>query len=303
MSRREIWQSGLTLVAVATLGMALKGIFARIVYQYDVSVDALLIWRFLLAVPLFWFGAAWLNRNKPPVRLTVRQWTLCGLTGLLFFGSSWCDFNAIHELGASISRMLLYLFPVLVIIIQAAQNRCLPPRPQLLVFSGAWIGIALLLLPGWQGGSVTVSGVLYGLGAAACYAVFLGLGQGLMKHLGSVRFNQISNSFTLLFMALILLPDVPMSELALSPPALGWMLALVVVSTVIPFFLMFEGVHRASASEASVVAMFGPVVTVVVAISLFPDEQLGPLQWLGVVVVLGSIGTLTLVKAPARGDR
>lgn len=299
MSRREFWQSGLTLVAIATFGMAFKGIFARVVYQHGVSVDALLIWRFLLAVPLFWFGAAWLNRRKPRVRLDRRQWGLCLLTGLLFFVSTWCDFHAIHQLGASISRMLLYLFPALVMVIQAMQSRRLPPRLRMIVFVGAWIGIALLLLPGWEGGSVTGVGVAYGLGAASCYAIFLTLSQGLMKHLGSVRFNQISNSFTLVFMALVLLPGIPLHELALSAPAMGWMLVLVVFSTVLPFFLMFEGVHRASASEAGIVAMFGPVVTVVAAISLFPDERLGPVQWCGVVLVLVSIGGLKLVKSPA----
>lgn len=302
MSRREFWQSGLTLVAIATFGMAFKGIFARIVYQHRVAVDALLIWRFLLAVPMFWFGGAWINRNKPKQRLTRRQWALCLLTGMLFFVSTWCDFHAIHRLGASISRMLLYLFPALLLLIQVLQSRRLPPRLQILVFIVAWIGIALLLLPGWHRGSITLTGVAYGLGAATCYAVFLNISQGLMKHLGSVRFNQLSNSFTLVFTALFLLPGISPQALALSPPALGWMLILVVFSTVLPFFLMFEGVHRASAAEAGIVAMFGPVVTVVAAISLFPDERLGPLQWAGVALVLLSIGSLKLFKSAPAGQ-
>tara|TARA_A100001391_G_scaffold44134_2_gene25750 strand:- start:1147 stop:2046 length:900 start_codon:yes stop_codon:yes gene_type:complete len=298
MNQRAFWQSGLVLVALATFAMAFKGIFARLVYQYGVSVDVLLVWRFALAVPLFWVGALWINRNRPKVRLDRRQWLLCGLSGLLFFFSTWCDFSAIHELGASLSRMLLYLFPALVMLIEAARARRLPSALHALVFAGAWSGIALLLLPGWQDGRVTLHGVLYGLGAAACYASFLTLGQGLMKSLGSVRFNQVSNSFTLVFMGVGLLPGIPASELMLSAPALGWMLVMVVVSTVLPFFLLFEGFHRANASEAAVVAMFGPVVTVGAALALFPDEQLGPLQWLGMVVVLASIGALKLVKAP-----
>lgn len=297
MSRR-FWHSGLALVAIATFAMAFKGIFARLVYQYGVSVDALLIWRFLLAVPLFWVGALWINRDREKIRLSRRQWALCAVSGLLFFFSTWCDFNAIHELGASVSRMLLYLFPALIMVIEAARARRLPSPLHMLVFAGAWTGIALLLLPGWQMGRVTPAGVLYGLGAAACYASFLTLSQGLMKPLGSVRFNQVSNSFTLVFMTVGLLPGIPASELVLSAPALGWMVVLVVLSTVLPFFLLFEGFHRANASEAAVVAMFGPVVTVTAALALFPDEHLGPVQWLGMAVVLASIGALKLGKAP-----
>ncbi|MCC4309540.1 DMT family transporter [Alcanivorax marinus] len=301
MTQRAFWQSGLMLVALATFAMAFKGIFARLVYQYGVSVDVLLIWRFVLAVPLFWVGALWLNRHRPKARLSARQWLLCGVSGLLFFFSTWCDFNAIHELGASLSRMLLYLFPALVMLLDAARARRLPSPLHALVFAGAWTGIALLLLPGWQAGRVTTHGVLYGLGAAACYASFLTLSQGLMKPLGSVRFNQVSNSFTLVFMGVGLLPGIPASELLLSAPALGWMVVLVVLSTVLPFFLLFEGFHRANASEAAVVAMFGPVVTVTAALVLFPDEHLGPVQWLGMAVVMLSIGSLPWLKRRDRG--
>lgn len=298
----SFWQSGLTLVAIATFGMALKGIFARLVYQYGVSVDALLIWRFGLAVPLFWLGAAWFNRHKSRTRLQRRDWIGCGISGGLFFFSTVCDFNAIHELGASLSRMVLYLFPVIIIVLQAFQSRRWPPRLQVAMFMVAWLGIALLLLPGWQGGTVTTAGMAYGLGAATGYAMFLTVSQGIMKSLGSVRFNKVSNSVTLFLVAIFLFPGIPVDELALSAPAFGWMLVLVVFSTVLPFFLMFEGVHRASASEAGIMAMFGPVITVAAAMALFPDERLGPLQWAGMVLVVLSIGGGKLIKTASAAN-
>jgi len=262
-----------------------------------VSVDALLIWRFVLAVPLFWAGAAWLNRGTPRTPLTREQWALCCLTGFLFFLSAWADFNAIHQLGASISRMLLYLFPALILIIHAIEQRSLPPRVQLLVFATAWLGIVLLLLPGLRTGAINGKGVAFGLAAATTYALFLWRSQGVMKQIGSVRFSQVSNSITLLFMLLFLLPSTSAGDLLLSPAAFAWMLALVALSTVIPYFLMLEGVLRASASEAGLMTMFGPVLTVVVAVLLFPDEQLVLLQWLGMALVLLSIGALSWVRA------
>ncbi|MFV8818474.1 DMT family transporter [Haliea sp. E17] len=295
-----MWQSGLFLVAIATLGMAMKGIFARFVYQHGVSVDALLVWRFALAVPMFWLGALWLNRHKPKAPLTARQWQLCLLTGALFFLSAWCDFNAIHQLGASVSRILLYLFPALLLVIHALQYRRMPPGLQVAVFAAAWVGMLLLLIPGWQGGAIGAAGIAFGLGAATCYALFLWLSQGVMREIGSVRFNQVSNSFTLVLMALLLLPGTTAGELALDLPALGWMLALVLFSTALPYFLMLEGVHRAGASEAGIVAMFGPVLTVMMAVALFPDERLQPLQWLGALLVLLGIGALTMARPPGK---
>ncbi|EKF74053.1 hypothetical protein A11A3_10356 [Alcanivorax hongdengensis A-11-3] len=300
MTQGRWWQSGLVWVAAATFAMAFKGIFARLIYQYQVPVNALLVWRFFLAVPIFWLIARWINRRQPRVHLSGRQWLVCAFTGALFFVSAWCDFHAIEALGASISRMVLYLFPALLMVMQAVEQRRLPGGGQMMIFVVAWVGIALLLLPGWHGGEVSLAGLLYGFGAAICYAAFWRTSQALMKPLGSVRFNQLSNSFTLLFMAGFLLPTLSPEQLAVSLPAFGWIVVLVLFSTVLPFFVLFEGLSRSNAAEAGVVAMFGPVVTVSAAIMVFPDEQLGPLQWLGVLLVLVSMGALKLLKPAAR---
>jgi len=300
MIRRGFWQAGLSLVAAATFAMAFKGIFARLIYQHGVSVNALLIWRFALAVPLFWLGGMWLLRRNPAPAggLGHQQWALCAGTGLLFFISAWCDFHAIESLGASLSRMLLDLFPAMVRVLQAVERRRWPEGRSLLIFTGAWIGIALVLMPGWHGGTVNPAGLAYGFGAALCYALFWRASQSLMKPLGSVRFNQLSNSFTLVAMLVFLLPGVPLQSLWLPAPALGWMLVMVVFSTVVPFFLMFEGIRRTDTSRAGVVSMFGPVVTVLAAITVFPDEHLGPVQWLGMALVLASIAMLKSDKKP-----
>lgn len=296
MQLREIVRSGFMLVALATFAMAFKGIFARLIYQQQVSVNALLIWRFALAVPLFWLAAGWINRGKPKPPLNRRQWLLCGVTGMLFFVSAWCDFNAIDRLGASLSRLLLYLFPALVMVLEALEHRRMPTQARLLVFAGAWLGIVLLLLPDWHGGTVEALGLVFGFGAASCYALFWRTSQTLIQPLGSVRFNQLSNSVTLVAMLLFLLPSLPVRELWISPTALGWMVLMVVFSTVLPFFLLFEGLGRVNAAEAGMLTLFGPVVTVVVALWVFPDEQLAPLQWLGMAVVLVSVASLKRMK-------
>ncbi|GAA3969907.1 DMT family transporter [Allohahella marinimesophila] len=296
MTRKQILHSGLILVAVATFAMAFKGIFARLVYQEGVVVNALLVWRFILAVPLFWFGGVLMmrGRDKPP--LTAKEWYLCGITGFLFFISAWCDFHAIEALGASISRMVLYLFPAILILIEALELRQMPTTRQLLIFAGAWAGIGMIVLPDWHGGELGAVGLAYGLGAALSYAIFWRMSQPIMNAIGSVRFNQVTNSFTLVALAIFLLPTLELSQLALTPAAFGWMTLLVIFSTVVPFFILFEGIKRSNSVEAGVVAMFGPVVTVVVALAVFPDEALTPLLWAGIVVVLVSVGVLKLVK-------
>lgn len=298
MPLRQRLESGLVLVALATFCLAFKGIFARLAYEDGLSVDNLLLLRFLFAVPLFLLGARWLNRGKPRVRLTRKQWGWAGLTGMLFFLSALFDFNAINLLGASVSRLILYVFPALVMLLQSVLTRRLPPLRQGMAFVVAWLGIALVLSPGWHGGGMDPWGVACGFGAASCYAVFWHISQPLTRELGSVRFNEVSNSFTLVAMLIFLMPVAHLNQLPhVQPMAWVWVLALVVLTTVLPFFLLFEGLRRADAGEAGVVAMFGPVVTVLGA-WVAVGERLSPIQWAGLVVVLGAMAFMKARRKP-----
>ena len=71
-----------------------------------------------------------------------------------------------------------------------------------------------------------------------------------------------------------------------------WTLAaLVVFSTVLPLFLMAEGVRRVGASKASLISTLGPPATAIMAQEL-TGEILAPAQWLGIALVL--IGVMAL---------
>ena len=71
-----------------------------------------------------------------------------------------------------------------------------------------------------------------------------------------------------------------------------WTLAaLVVFSTVLPLFLMAEGVRRIGASQASLISTLGPPATAIMAQEL-TGEILAPAQWLGIALVL--IGVMAL---------
>ena len=77
----------------------------------------------------------------------------------------------------------------------------------------------------------------------------------------------------------------------LSVTAWWTLAALVVFSTVLPLFLMAEGVRRVGASKASLISTLGPPATAVMAQEL-TGEILAPAQWLGIALVL--IGVMAL---------
>ena len=54
-----------------------------------------------------------------------------------------------------------------------------------------------------------------------------------------------------------------------------------VFSTVLPLFLMAEGVRRVGAAKASLISTLGPPATAIMAQEL-TSEVLAPAQWLGI---------------------
>lgn len=290
----------LAMVVLATIGLAFKGVFARFAYAEGMTVAMLLVLRFAIATPFFWVGA-WMQRERSKSALTAADYSRCVAAGGLFFVSAYCDFSAIALLGAALSRIVLFTFPALVILLQAARERRAPAPAQLAVFGVAYAGLLLVLAPRISGETAADwRGIGYAQGAALSYAVFFEWSQHLTRRVGSVRFNAIANSATMLVVLTVVAPLLSGVDYGFSVRGLGWVAVIATVCTALPFFLLYEGIRRYGASRASLVTLLGPGVTIVAAY-LFLGEQLAPLQWLGFgVVSIAVAGHQGLLRVPRR---
>ena len=98
----------------ATAMFAFKGIFAVLAYRSGMSVPSVLVWRILLATPLFWLGAALVGRrNGTPWNRKAAFYA--SLTGVAFFLAAASDFFAIQHIGAGASRVILFSFPAFIL--------------------------------------------------------------------------------------------------------------------------------------------------------------------------------------------
>jgi len=76
-------------------------------------------------------------------------------------------------------------------------------------------------------------------------------------------------------------------------------LVMATVSTVLPAWLMSEGLRRIGANQAALVGSVGPVVTIALGY-VFLNEPMTALQVLGAALVLAGV-TLVTVKRSAVG--
>ncbi len=164
------------------------------------------------------------------------------------------------------------------------------------VWVGCAVGGLLLLLPLNGGPALDLAGVLYALGAAACWALYIVFG----KRAGHLHAGH-SVSLGLLAASLVVVPvGVAHAGMALLEPKIllaGCVVA--VVSSAIPMSLEMMALKRLPKETFGILISMEPAVTALWALLLL-HERLGGLQWLAIgCTVLASVGsTMT-----ARGRR
>ena len=68
-------------------------------------------------------------------------------TGLAFFMAAYTDLTAISLIDAGTSRLVLFTFPVVMILLNAGIERKLPGLRNLLTFAVTYAGVAMVALP------------------------------------------------------------------------------------------------------------------------------------------------------------
>ncbi|MBK1724569.1 DMT family transporter [Thiocystis violacea] len=280
------------MVLLANVGFAFKGVFAKLALATGMTLAGVLMLRIAMALPLYWIAVRLLAHKG--TRASRMDWRDGLLIGTLFTLATVADFMAIDRLGAGLSRMLLFTYPLLVQALTAWRERRLPTGRELTVFAVCYAGLALLFAPkGFAGHLETREwiGIACGFVAAASYALFLVLGQGIAARLGSARFTAIMNTSTFLVFLLYALTGASPQDFQIPAIGLGWIAIMVVAATVLPFLLLFEGIRRTGAGKASLVALSGPGVTLIAA-WIFLGERILPIQTLGFLLILGGMACL-----------
>jgi drug/metabolite transporter (DMT)-like permease len=118
--------NGTMLVLLATLGLALKGVWARLAYAEGLSVETVLFYRSALSAPLVVALTFLATRRISSIRAgndsashhpsttkpRIGDWLAAVGLGLFFSLGMACDFSAILDLGAGVSRVILFGYPL-----------------------------------------------------------------------------------------------------------------------------------------------------------------------------------------------
>ncbi len=303
----------LGLVLVSTLGLSLKGIWARLAYAAGTSVSTVLFYRAALSLPLILLCWWLFSRRGVFAGGTIPwRWTHVGRglsLGVFFSVGMFCDFQSIFYLGAGVSRVVLFGYPLVVLVLDAVVDRKVPSRIGVLGFFVAWVG--LVLVCGVLDGAGAARGthpwswthLSWGVASLVLYASYVKMAGKLSVEMGSTRLSLLSNLATCFVVVAVLSIVGAGSAPTIEAMGLLWVGLMVVVSTVVPYFLMMEAIRCLGPARASLTSMVGPVMTLFAG-ALVLGEALSGTQLFGVVITLLSVMLVQLeAKAPRLGRR
>lgn len=269
------------------------GIFVRGLSAYgftSLEIGALRVFGALLFLGV---GIFLYNRKLLCIRIKD-LWCFIGtgIVSIVFF--NYCYFTTIQMTSLSVAAVLLYTAPVIVttlgIFLFKEKYHVLKFMALVMAFAGCVLVTGILS----QKLTLTVSGILLGLGSGFGYAMYSIFGRYALQR----GYESLTISFyTFLFACIGFCPLIDVrhmiSCLEGEVKCAGLIAGLVIVTTVIPYLTYTIGLSYMEAGRASILASIEPVVATLIGFFLY-KEKLSWMTLLGVILVLGSAVVVNL---------
>jgi drug/metabolite transporter (DMT)-like permease len=282
---------GCALVLLGAAGFSTKAILIKLAYAADGQLDAitLLALRMLFALPMFLIAAVWHQKKSAAPALDKKQWGIVIILGLMgYYIASYLDFLGLQTISAGLERLIIFSYPTFVVLFSALYYRRALTTSVMIALGLSYIGILLVFI---ESLSLTSTNIVLGsafvFSSALIFSVFV-MGSGVMVHrIGSVRFTAytmtVASIATLTHFAfhhdlVRTVSTIPLDVYVLS-------LIMAIFATVLPSFLMNNGIKKVGASSAAILSSVGPIITLALANSLL-QETITNTQLLGIFFVL-----------------
>lgn len=291
--------TGILLMLLGAIMFATKAIFIKLAYQYEVSSISLLALRMGFSLPFFLAIGFWqMRRNKQQRQLSGKE-----IGGIMLFGvigyymASYLDFLGLQYLSAGMERLILFIYPTLVLILGWIVLGRKVRRIQWVATIITYIGMAVALSTADLSiGNNFVLGALLVFGSALTYSAYVLFSGEVAPKIGSVRFTSlamIAAAITVLLHAFLSGAQI----IGLDTIVYIYGFAIAIIATVIPSYLVTEGIKRIGAGDAAILGAVGPLATIVLEY-LVLKESLDAMQWAGALLII--LGVIVIGRSKAK---
>jgi drug/metabolite transporter (DMT)-like permease len=273
-----------------------KAIFVKLAFK-STGIDAvtLLTLRMLFSLP-FYLVAAWIGSKKESaVTLTFRQWFFLILLGTFgYYLSSLFDFIGLQYVSAGLERLILFLYPTFSVLINTFLYKTKLNKTQVIALVLTYLGIGIAYIgemkidtsnPNFYFGSFMI------FLCAITYSFYLvGTGRMIPK-VGVTRYTAYAMLAATVGIFIHFLVTKNIQQITFTPTLIGYSIALAIIATVLPSFMMSNGMKKIGSNNVSIITSIGPVSTIIQA-HFFLGEKIIIPQVIGTALVI--IGVLLI---------
>jgi drug/metabolite transporter (DMT)-like permease len=190
---------GYTFTALGAALFSSKAIFIKLAYLEKPDAALMLALRMMMSLPFFLavgLSTLYLRRRAGRPYPGWRLVALASLNGFIgYYVAAYLDFAGLIFITAQLERLVLFTYPVFVMLLGWLFFRGRITLPGLIGAAITYAGLALIFsngvsVSGWN----TVLGTLLVLGAALAFALYQLLAKNLISTLGSTLFTAIAMS-------------------------------------------------------------------------------------------------------------
>ncbi len=224
-----------------------------------------------------WYTGGWTKLDR-----SAGAWIAAGAAAII--GNWLCLFSAFSLCGISIATVIYHVQPFMLVLLAALAQRQAPDWRQAPFLLLAFVGVALT-----SGINVNahqpalLQGVLLALAAGFLYA----LATLATRKLKAYPPAQIAG-LQLVIGVIVLAPMATFEVGKFSAQAWGSLLVVGLVHTGLVYNLMYGAFQRLRAETIASLSFIYPAVALATDLLLF-NAKLGPLQWLGMALLLASV--------------
>ncbi len=296
--------TGYVLAASGAILFASKGVIIKIAYAEGLDAVTLLALRMLFSAPVFVAVAVWSARRRiggDALRLDARTVLAAFGAGLIgYWFASFADFKGLETLSPQFERLILFTYPLFVVLFGAAFFGQ-PLRVHTLgAFAISYAGLAVVFLSDFAvEGSAIAVGTAWVLSSAVAFALYQLIAKPMVVKLGPAMFSALAMGGATAGVLVHFALTHQVAALAVPSDALLAALAVAVLATVLPTYLMNSALMMISAAANATIGTLSPVFTLALAWAIL-GEAITPADLAGTALVLGGVGLFTLLDRRRR---
>lgn len=297
MQSKKTFVYGVLLGVLGIVLFSSKAVMVKLAYQYEVDALSVLFLRMLFAFPFYIVILLVYRKADSKNQIDRKDYFWVFFFGFIgYYLASYFDFVGLTYIKASLERIILFLYPTIVILLNKIFLKQKITKIQAGAIALTYIGVVIAF---WDevaitGNSSYIGGVFILL-SAITYASYL-VGSGwLIPKFGVIKFTAYAMlvSCVCVFIHYGITSKVDLFSFSREVYFLGFLIA--VFATVIPSFLVSASIKMISSSNFAIIAGFGPVSTIILA-AIFLNETLTLFQLFGALIVIIGILVVSLRK-------